>query len=242
MEKNDKQYTEGISAGASKSARWFDNFWYHYKWTTIIVVFFLIVGIICTAQMCTKKNSDITLVYAGSVYLDPEASQNICRALESVCPPEIAKKGKAAVGLSSYYILSKEQLEALEKETHEDGEDVFVNRQYYTNQYDTYYDYISTGDSSVLLVERWLYEQLLENERLAPLSESLGEKPLNAFSEYGIELGDTAIYNDYSVVRKLPEDTVVCILRPYVFGKSSKEKYYKLEQKMLEAIVDKRID
>ena len=37
----------------SKVLRWLDNFWYHYKWPTIIIAFFLIVGIVGFTQ-CTS--------------------------------------------------------------------------------------------------------------------------------------------------------------------------------------------
>ncbi len=243
MEKNDKAYTEGISPSAGKAAKWFDNYWYHYKWTTVIVAFFLIVGIVCTVSMCTKKTDDITLVYAGRVSLSAAEADNICRAFEAECPPEIAKKGEASVGLGKYYILSETQIKDIEAETHEDGQPMRVDRGKNSDEYNTYYSYIQTGESAVLLLDRWLYDSLLANDRLAPLSESCGgATPERAFSEYGIELKDTEIYKQYPVMQMLPEDTVVCILRPYVFGKSSKEKYYKLEQEMLESIIYKRID
>ncbi len=238
----DKEYTEGIDVGASRATRWFDNFWYHYKWVTVIVCFFLIVGIICSVQMCTKEKSDIVLVYAGRNQLSVTEVDDLCKAFEAVCPPEIAKKGEANVGLSTYYILSEEQIKDIEAQTHEDGERVYVDRNYVSNQYKTYLNYISTGESSVLLVDRWLYESLVASERLAPLSDIFGKTPEDAFGEYGVELRDTVMYNEYKVMQKLPEDTVLCILRPYVVGKSSKEKYYALEKKMLESILYKRID
>jgi hypothetical protein len=36
----------------------------------------------------------------------------------------------------------------------------------------------------------------------------------------------------------MPGDTVICILEPYVVGKSSKDKYYDWEKQMFEAIVE----
>ncbi len=243
MNGNDKEYTEGIAVSESKVAKWLDNYWYHYKWVTIVVSFFLIVGIVCTVNMCTKESNDIIALYAGRTVLSLTEQDKICDALEAVCPPEIAENGKAVVGLSAYCVLSEEQIIDMEAQTHEDGERVSVDRGYNSNQYDTYYSYLQTGESSVLFVERWLYDSLLENGRLAPLSESCGgATPEGALSEYGIELKDTELYKQYKVMELLPEDTVVCILRPYIVGKSSKEKYYKLEQEMLEAIIYKRLD
>ena len=45
--------------------KWLDNFWYHYKWPTIIVTFFAIVAIICFSQLATKEEYDAFCVYLG---------------------------------------------------------------------------------------------------------------------------------------------------------------------------------
>ena len=39
----------------SKFLKWLDNYWYHYKWHTIIVAFFLIIGIISTVQIFNRE-------------------------------------------------------------------------------------------------------------------------------------------------------------------------------------------
>ena len=45
--------------------KWLDNYWYHYKWTTIIVVSFAVILTICIVQMATKETYDITVLYTG---------------------------------------------------------------------------------------------------------------------------------------------------------------------------------
>ena len=52
----------------SKFTRWLDNFWYHYKWTTIIAVFALFVVLVCTLQMCNKDKNDVSVLSAGPEY------------------------------------------------------------------------------------------------------------------------------------------------------------------------------
>jgi hypothetical protein len=79
---------------------------------------------------------------------------------------------------------------------------------------------------------------LRENGRLAKLESVLGYVPEGAYGEYGVKLSETELYKNFGVVRLMPGDTVICILEPYVVGKSSKDKYYDWEKQMFEAIVE----
>ncbi len=100
---NNKIYTEGIRP-QGKLYRWFDNFWYHNKWTVIIVSCFLIVFIVCTAQTCAKKEDDLPVVYAGPSYIGSAERQSICNALSAVLTEDINKDGRLSVSLSSFQI------------------------------------------------------------------------------------------------------------------------------------------
>lgn len=229
---DDREYTEGIAVRGGFLG-WLDNYWYHYKWVTIGVAFALIVVIICTVQMCSKEDDDIILLYAGPNQLSADEAQDICDVFEAVCPEDFDKSGDTQVALSPYCILSEEQINEL-KSTDSDS---FVDKSYNSEQYDTYYDYLLTGESSVLLLDPWLYESLVSAGRLVRLTDALGYVPESAYGEYGVRLGDTSLYTQYGVMKLLPEDTVVCLMHPYIAGKSSKEEYYAREKNMFEAIV-----
>ncbi len=234
---NDKQYTEGISIEKSKFGKWFDNFWYHYKWTAIVVAFFLVVGLVCSVQMCTKEKNDIIVVYAARNQLSVAEAEDVSRVLEAVCPEDFDGNGKMSVDLSYYCIMSEEDIKNAQAQTDADGNHAYIDNSYNVSQYDTYYGYLQTGESSVLMISPYLYEKLLNNDRLATIEDALGYNPEHAMSEYAVRLCDTAIYQNYGVMKKLPDDTVVCILRPYIAGKSSKEKYYAREKQMFESII-----
>ncbi len=212
---------------------WLDNYWYHYKWVTLGVAFALIVVIICTVQMCTKEKDDLVVVYAGRNTLSPDEAHNICEVLEAVCPDDFDGNGDKSIAISTYGILSESQI----KEEQERDSEVYIDRSHNAEQYDTYYSYTMTGESSVLFLDAWLYEELVSADRLVSLDDALGYTPDNAYGEYGVRLGDTVLYSQYGVMQLLPEDTVVCLMKPYVVGKSSKEKYYAYEEQMFEAIV-----
>ena len=233
---SDKQYTEGIAVRGGFLG-WLDNYWYHYKWITLGVAFFLLVGIICTVQACNKEKEDLIFVYAGRNQLSAAEAEDVCKVFEAICPEDFDGNGKKQISMSHYCILSEAQIKERQAETDENGDAVYFDNSYNTNQYDTYYSYIMTGESSVLLVDPWLFESLVAGDRLMELEEVLGYVPDGAIGEYGIALGDTAIYEQYGVMKLIPEDTVICLLRPYFAGKSSKQEYYSCEKKMFEALV-----
>ena len=235
--RSDKEYTEGISIEKNKFLKWLDNYWYHYKWVTIIVAFFVVVGIICTVQMCNKEQNDLIVVYAGPVTLSTEEANDISRIFESLAPADFDGDGQKNIAINDFSILSEEQVREQQKQTGEDGKPVFVDNSYNSKQYETYGNYILTGESSIMLLDPWLYQTLVSGDRLMNVSETLGYTPEGAYGAYGVRLGDTKLYENYAVMKLLPEDTVICLMKPYVAGNSSDDEYYEREKAMFGALV-----
>ena len=49
-------YNGWVGIKSMKNLRkWFENYWYHYKWRTLIVAFFAIIIVVCMVQMMQKK-------------------------------------------------------------------------------------------------------------------------------------------------------------------------------------------
>ena len=233
----DKEYTEGISIPKGKFLKWLDNYWYHYKWVTIGVAFFVTVITVCTLQMCSQSADDLIVVYAGRNTLSAEEQNNVSKVMESLAPRDFDENGETVISLNAFGILSEEQVEEQRAQTDADGKSTYVDNGYNSKQFETYSNYIMTGESSVLLLDPWLYESLVSAGRLKSLEDALGYVPESAYGEYGVRLGDTELYSSYSVMRLLHEDTVICLLQPYVAGNSSKEEYYARELEMFEALV-----
>ena len=234
----EKQYTEGISVEQNKFLKWFDNFWYHYKWPTIGIAFALVVLLVCTLQTCTKEKEDITILYAGPYLMNNEQYATVNNIMNNVLPEDYDGNGEKKVVISTYHIYSKEQIEKIEAETDELGHHGFIDTSYNVNQYDTYSNYLLTGESSVLLLDPWLYEALKDdgNGVLMTLSEVFEGLPEDIVDEYGIRLGDTELYGEYAALRVLPADTVICLMRPIIGGKSYKTENYTIEKEMYAAL------
>jgi len=226
MNENEKVKTGGIIA-ESRAEKWLENFWYHYKWHTIIIGFFLVVLLVCGLQMCTREVEDSSILYAGPSYISAEDMGEIERVFESVMPEDADGNGKKTVILKTFHLYTKEQIEEIEAETDEYGRHLDVDNAYVVTNTENFYDYVLAGETSICLLDPSLYENLLASERLAELSEGV----------FGVTLGETEIYKSYSALSPLPEDTVICLLRQNFVGKNSNDDIYEADKRLLEAII-----
>lgn len=216
---------------------WLDNYWYHYKWATIVVAFFIIVFSVCTLQMCSKEKTDLIVVYAGGAFVSPEQSESVKSVINAVMPEDFDGDGSKNAVFSKYEIYSSDQIKQIEAVTDADGAHGYVDKSYNASNYENFYNYAQTGNASVYLVERWLFDELKASNRIMNLSEVLGYTPEGS-DDYGVRLGDLGVYDSYAALKALPEDTVVCLLRPLAFGNSSDEKYYYREREMFKALIE----
>ena len=216
-----------IAVKKGKFLKWLDNYWYHYKWPTIIVAFFVVVFSVCLIQSWTNEEKDILITYGGPASLTGDEKLALQTALTDALPEGYGEKGRdGKAGLISYLIYSQEQIKAIEEKSSEDGGG-YVDTAFIAKEYDTLNSQYKTGNGSVYLLDEWLYKALFNTdgttERLKPLSEVFGKTPEGAIGDYGIRLGDTELYKNNPAVRVLPADTVIC-LHEQIFGQKDYEK------------------
>ena len=219
---------------------WLDNYWYHYKWVTIVVAFFIIVFSVCTLQMCSKEKTDIIVAYAGGAFVSPENAENVKNVINAVMPEDFDGDGKKNAQLVKYEIYSADQIKQIEATTNADGEQGYVDKSYNSSNYSDFFDYIKLGHSSVYFVDPWLFEELKaveDGKLLANISDVLGYTPEGS-DGVGVRLGDLDVYRAYASLRVLPEDTIVCLFNPFTVGNSSDEKYYDRECETFRAIIE----
>ena len=231
---NDEKRSGEISVSASPFLRWLDNFWYHYKWQTLGILFAIIVLSVCIFQTCTKESYDLSVVYAGPASSGESGFADLDSLLEDVTAKDGEEK---AINLVRYTVYSAEEILTLEEAGFS------VSRSYNSSEYDNFGSYLMTGEASVCFLSPWLYEELKGADRLRPLSELLSEDAVASASAdgYGLRLSDTELYQRYETLGFLPEDTVICLLRQQVIGKSRKDEHYKMEEKLFAAIAEKTV-
>jgi prolipoprotein diacylglyceryltransferase len=70
MEENKQEkITGGEIAYQNPILKWLDNFWYHHKWTVIVVLFFAFTLTVCFVQCSSNEPTDLTVSFAGGKLL-----------------------------------------------------------------------------------------------------------------------------------------------------------------------------
>lgn len=199
----------------NKAYRFLDNFWYHYKWHTIIALFFVFVLLVCLGQCNSKDATDLTVAYAGGKTLSGNEILGVREVLSTVTPDKSERGEKMQCALSTYAIYTDEELRALF--TDEDGNfslEGYERAKLGSNQNaQNLQNYMMTGDSALWLVSEHVYNTMMGNkEWLVPLSELNSELSAELiYDEYAVRLSETAFYNYYDGMKALPEDTLVLV-------------------------------
>lgn len=220
---------------------WFENLWYHYKWTIILVAFVLFVTIVCLVQCVTTPHKDIYITFGGSHTITPEEQQAIEKVFNDLAKSTF-ESDTPIVGITSYAFYTEEELRALYTDPDSgdfDGAAYNMAKGKNTDQLDTLKSYMMTGDCSIWLVNTSVYETQHMAQNLAvPLVKTFETVPTVAYDEYAIRLGDTAIYQYYEVLQVLPADTLLVLTYPYITGASSQEAKYEQFKMLYRAIVE----
>ena len=241
-EKNERLQEKTIAVEKGKFLKWLDNYWYHYKWPTIAVAFFVVVIAVCLIQSITIEKKDILITYAGPTSLTGDEKLAIETALTDALPEGFGDNGREGkAGFVPYLIYSKEQIKEIEERNSESEDPIYIDTVFIANEYSALNSQYKTGNGSIYLLEEWLYRELLKEdgttERLKPLAEVFGETPEGAIDAYAIRLGETELYKNSPALHILPADTVVC-LHEKIFGQRDYEKLveaFKLMAKLAKA-------
>ena len=236
MNENEKSWTEQQKPDAqsvdlkqnSKLLSKLDNFWFHYKWPVIIGGFFLIVLIIGVVQIFSRTATDAAVTFAGPAYISPIQCAEIESELASIMKDDNTGDGKKVVKFTSYTIYYETDLEGI------DSSEIDLS-QNATNK-SNYDDYVSAGECSIYFVSKTLYDNFVRRERLRALSD-VTDIELPTEDGYGVRLGDLPIYQ-LDAFKVMPEDTYVCLTKPYMYGESSKEKAYAATVEYFKTIIE----
>lgn len=232
---------------SSPALRWLDNFWYHYKWTVIIVAFFVSVAVIGIVQMVNRPNYDTSVCLASPYKMNKEERADMEALFQRICPEDFNGDGEKLVNLVEYQIYSEEEFESeadrYEAMTDENGNpDQFqINRKFNSDEYKNFSNFTMTGETSVYVLSPYLYDLLVSAERLKPLSEVYtdGDLPTGALPDgFGIALKDTDFYKYNPAAQIYPENAILCLHKPTISGRSKNEARYAEDMAFFKAIAD----
>ena len=239
MDENEKFDTGGIAVKKSRFFTWLDNFWYHYKWHTLIAAFLIFTVTVCTVQMCQKESYDMHVLYAGG--------HSFKRSSEDGDFPEYNKakgtlksfisdyddNGKVEFSLRDLFIPNQEDMKGMSD----------AEFQLAYNDRDSMKTLIVSGDYYLCFLSAEVYESFTRPEMLRNLTEFVSEGVSVDYynnSPYAIYLNSTN-FSNLSGFSELPSDTLI-VLRSTSgstpINKSANEKQYKRAEETLIKILN----
>ena len=211
MSENEKREEYGDVKMSSPLLTRLDNFWYHYKWHTIVAAFLVVVILVCSLQMCAKESYDMYVMYAGSEAINRNSTNGdipeyqVYMSTLGRFSEDYNGDGEVIVSFSDLFVLSP-------KEEAESGDNVGYSSE--NADSDTLYDRLMFSEYYVCFVSKYVYDTYHEIsgiEMFVPLSD-LAPKD-NSFvyeSDNAIYLCSTDLYSLPGFCN-LPEDTLICL-------------------------------
>ena len=209
-EQNRQPQTPDTGTAAPEKA--LENFWYHYKWPTLIIAFFVLFFLIAFAQMGAKPKYDAHLLYVGPTYLDGEVVADILASVDRAAdqayditenPADYSGDGMLNCDFNKIVYVPTMTAEEYKEN------DIYFNGVENLNARGQFDNLIMIGEYVVLMIEQSLYDETVTTGAFCKLSDLLGYVPENAYDECGILLADLPICAENGF-RQLPDNTVVC--------------------------------
>ena len=220
---------------------WLDNFWYHYKWHSIVSLFLIFAITVCTLQMCQRKEYDVHIMYAGNHRISRKNSDGdvaeyskILSALKSVSD-DFDKNGETVVGFLDLHVLSNVEMQETEDYS---TQQVLSDRETLTNNF-------GVSDYYLCFLSKSVYEEYKGSEdakMFVPLAPYVSEGvAVSYYAEDAIYLSSTGFYK-LAGVKELPEDTLLCLRNINAvsshFDSKNAQKQFKRAESVLRGIIN----
>lgn len=194
-----------------------DNFFYHYKWHSVIALFLVIVFLICSLQMCSQKEYDLEIMYAGPKNLsDKQMVIDIQNAFAEISDDQTGD-GVKTVNVVSYWV---DDSLWDKKDEDSDADLGYLMNNSYENE-KAYIDEIAAGNVVICLVSPYLFHMVDDEAgfmRVTDIFPALSEyeEEVCVYDEdgkinrFGVYLSKTA-FGEKAGLSSLPGDTVLCV-------------------------------
>ena len=216
--------------------KWLDNFWYHYKWHTLIAIFFVVLISVSVAQMCKKNSYDIYIMYAGQHDVERKSEtgvteyETLLQGLTKVSD-DFDGDGKVSVSFLPLFLPSNEEIKEITKE---DG--VEVNTMVIKDNSEIFNTNIVYSNYYLCFLSKSLYETyrtISDVEIFVPLEGYVAGTEAELYAKDAILLSSTALGKSAGFA-DFPPDTVICLrntteVSENLTGASSREHFENAE-------------
>ncbi len=199
------------------------NFWYHYKWHTIVSTVVVVLIAVIAVQFVRQPKIDMNVIYAGGYQLsrleiagEPSQYETALGSLERI-GIDVDGNGEVSINLQDFYYLTDEEIAALEAA----GKGDSINYEKLMQDRDNLHASIMTGDACLMFLSEALFDELYSDtafeggKLFVDLSNYLSDSGAEGYEFYGE--GNKAVrlsslkFGELPTFNELPEDTVVCL-------------------------------
>ncbi len=220
-----------------KFKKWLDNYWYHNKWPTLIVLLFVVIFAVGFGQIVGEKmNYDVYTLYAGATYLPKEAHDGIKTTLGEISVKAAGEdaEGEKDINLQMLIYLTEEDIKQQMEAAEAAGQEYTFNYLENTNVYNTFMKQLVSGENVIMFLSPYLYDTADKNGALYSMKDVLGRTvPGMTDSMSGVKLSESGLTEKYPSLKLLPEDTVICLRKVThamkVVGKSESMKSHQFQ-------------
>ena len=226
-----------------KIFKWLDNFWYHYKWVTLVTAFFTVTLLIIIIQMITKTNPDSNILYGGPAVLTANQTKEIENAFNALLPEDFNGDGEKITSLQAITLMTKEQIAKAEAEAAENSSVFVYNPQSLENNKTSFSTQLFSGEYVICLLDPEQYKNAYKAGGFAPLSELFGENniPEYAYDDCALLLSETNFSKFFTAMSVFPDDTLICVRKmssvSAIKGKSKAEREYNNQLRLFYSII-----
>lgn len=190
------------------------NFWYHYKWPTVIGFVLLIAILGASMSTCVREDYDISVMVAGPLTVGGQTAHDIATSLEEYAL-DYDENGETNVAVNLLYIANYEDLR-------NDKNPLSGNLAALSKQNrDSFQMEIMTGTYLICILSEELWREVDEADGLLPITDYFPEgsgtyRDATLYGDTektGVRLADTPLYSLLGV-KSLPADMVLCVRRP----------------------------
>lgn len=216
MEENKEKYGDAKIQGKSPFFKWFDNFWYHYKWHTLIALFAILVVVVCTLQTCSRESYDIHILYAGNREVKRTSTSGGVIEYETFLDDltrigeDFDGNGKVSVSLKTLFSLTADEIKAVEETP-----GLEVNYTLLQQDAATLSQLMTYGDYYLCFLSESVYRDYRERDGVSlfvPLTPYAEGTEGARLSEDGDAIYLSSVdFGSLPLLADFPEDTVICL-------------------------------
>ncbi len=199
-----------------------ENFWYHYKWHTIIGSATLLFLIYMVVQCAGVSSYSLSVLYVGPEQPDLELKTGADELFTSMWQSQNPQDEGGEAQLASIFLLNEAQREAQEitpplaSLLHDNEQQFWLN--------------FSNGDCLIYLMDPAWYQEAKKKGVFLTWEQTVGEAPQGAMDEYAIRFWDTPFAQSYAgTFADIPADTVLCMRKlpdlNFFVGKKEQERF-----------------